>query len=411
MKHFAALQKLIRIVVVFVIVLVMYFTGRLSAQADDYANTFKMHGILTLGSSVGSIMTQPGINATFDYKLLKWFSFGFAATYSETNTSYMSFVTGHLQRTNIAGRTLFHIPTSRYLKPYAGVRLGASLWSGNGQIKAVDNIFVVKDGDLLPSVQVLCGLRWMRTQRLGLTAELGLGSPYMASVGVAYVLGKTPDTDRKTWIQSVRADTVPPYRKNVIKLKASTIFGSPGIAYERYLFGRFSFEVGGSATFYKNAFDIQSRNVTESVGNFKEYDSLSKGVRIHAALKRYFQRKQRPFPRGLYAAAQFGYVNQTILVGVEDLQPVPQPILFDYEKQLEMYYGGPIIGYQRPFAKKFTVDIYTGIRFGKTSLKTYRYIDSQVDEQSFQAAYGSHLLPLNSGINAFIFQINIGYMF
>lgn len=382
--------------------------GLLLISTSNFAQKVKGDGVLSVGAGSGFFMLKSSFNATYDYAFVNKFSIGLGATYTDFGHS----PEGNLSRTNIGVRSLFHFGEKPNWDIYTGLRLGASIWSGSGSysyhLGPVRDLFTIKGGSTIPTAQVLVGARYMVLDWIGINSELALGAPYLFSIGLSANIN---NTSKATAIikDAYQEEIMPLYKKNVIKINAATILGVPGISYERHLMNRFSVELGSSFKFY-NSF-VQLQNVYSTTNVFSENDSAQKGVNAYGMVKYYITAKRNPVPKGLYLGARYNYINQTTLVRLEDLAMVKNPVSFDYEKNTEQHAGGLVIGYQQPFAKHFTVDVFAGFQAGIINLNSVTYLNKDASEEKFVSYYGSHQNPLKPQFKSTVLKVSVGYMF
>jgi hypothetical protein len=369
----------------------------------------KGQSVLTLGVGAGIVATF-SYNGIYDYAFADKFSVGLGVN----NASLYS-----LYRTNIGARALYHFGKSTNWDMYTGIRLGASIWSGSGTHN-YDGLFSFSAGQVLPSVQVIGGVRYLAYDWLGLNCEAAIGSPYWLSVGLSCKLSNTKEgyAQLKDAYEAEaplgEGETVPHsllqpvQKKNIIKIALGTILIAPGMSYERYLTNRFALEVGGSVNFAGLA---QSNSVNSETGKFSEDDSTHIGVKAYGMVKYYITAKRNAIPKGWYVGATINYIQQTTRVHVMDLDSMPSPISFDYEKKQVQFSGGSVLGYKITFGKHFCMDAFAGARFGPTQLKSVKYYSADANEAKFISTFGGHLTPLSTPISPFAFRISFGYMF
>ncbi len=151
---------------------------------------------VTNGANTSSL---PTLNLTYDYGITESFSLGIAighnrlsvtenerAYYDPFGTLLVEQPTIHLSRTNIALRPMFHWGNNERLDWHAGLRLGYSIWSFSDDSK--DPFYTSVNGVSslgLPSFQILTGSRIYFTDNLGMTIDVGIGTPYFASIGLS----------------------------------------------------------------------------------------------------------------------------------------------------------------------------------------------------------------------------------
>ncbi len=99
------------------------------------------------------------------------------------------------------------------------------------------------------------------------------------------------------------------------------------------------------------------------------------------------------------------------MVQVRDLQPVKNPIVYDYEKQTEQHTCVLVVGYQKPFAKHFTLDVFGGIQVGTAKLKSVHYLNPSANETGFVSYFGEHQNPIHPEFSWYVLKASVGYMF
>ena len=366
--------------------------------------------VFTAGTSAGIGVTKAALNFAVDYTVMDKFSIGAGVTHTQLDRFSSGFpgnfnAIQNLSRTNIGGRALFHFVEKPNWDVYTGLRFGASIWSGSGSFDHF--IFTTRNGSVIPTLQGLFGLRYMFKNWIGFNAEIGVGAPYAVSAGITCNIWNTKSAVSE--IQELyKGDLAVAEKKNVVKINLGTIFGSPGLSYERYLQNRFAIEFG--ASYKPNVQSIQTQSYSSS-NTFSESDSIRYGLKAYGLLKYYITARRNPFPKGWYLGANYSYINQTQITRVEDNAAVKNPISFDYERKTEQHSGGLVIGYQQTFGKRISLDAFLGPQFGKATLRSFRYYDSQASEEKFQNYFGAHLLPQGAVFKPFIFKMSVGYRF
>lgn len=387
----------------------------LSAFLCVKAQKEKGQDVLTLSTSVG-LLHPISYNAMYDYSLGPIFSIGGAVNYARFNSHQ-----GNLYRTNIGIRGLFHLGHSVNRDPYLGFRAGVSIWDGSSNSKFSENgLFTFHAGDVLPSIQMIVGTRYLFADWLGLNTELALGSPYFFSIGLSCKLSNMEEGSkllRENYLAEAplaEGETVPHsllqpvQKKNILKVSLTSIVLAPGISYERYIANRFSVEVGGTLNM-AGAGGIQSGN--SETGVLSENDSTQSKIKAYGMLKYYTSAKRNAIPKGWYTGLSINYISKTTRVHVTDLDSVPSPISFDYEKNQTQIAGGLVVGYQHTFKKHFCLDAFAGFRIGPTHLNYMKYYSADASEEKFLAHFGSHLAQVNSSISPAVLRISFGYMF
>lgn len=385
-------------------------------------------GVLTLG--IGRGIAPISYNVMYDYGLSKHFSLGLAIN----NGKFRSIIPApvgllpapinysNLYRTNVGVRALFHVGNSTNWDPYLGFRGGVSIWSGEGKfvyhgLSVADTLFSAESEDIYPSVQAVLGVRYLFSDWLGVNAELALGSPYAYSVGINCKL-----TNTKAGAKSLKNDYLgyasigdstsqsflqPVEKKNILKVALQSIFLTPGLSYERHIANRFALEIGGSYNF--GAIFTVAENT--EVGVFSETDSISTKMQAYGMLKYYITARKNAIPKGWYIGLTGNYTSKTTSVQVIDLDSVPSPISFDYEKKQTKIAGGLVLGYQYTFKKHFCLDAFAGYCVGPTRLDYMKYYSADASEEKFISRFGSHLTQVNGALNSAIFRVSVGYVF
>lgn len=219
------------------IVFIFLFLSKSKAQNLDFKNTFTLHygaslfnifqGNIspiqndTLQFQRGAFSFVPTVGGTWDGAVKKWFSIGLAASYNNAKLSldsveYLKDNIGNIDikvtRTTVAARFLIHYGNKNRFDCYSGFRIGAGIWkpsitstiSPKTAESILNTVFTTEDkglefGDgileripnkitfVTPQIQFIAfGLRAFITENIGVNGELGLGSPYFASIGLNY---------------------------------------------------------------------------------------------------------------------------------------------------------------------------------------------------------------------------------
>jgi hypothetical protein len=143
----------------------------------------------------------PAISETVDLGLSNKFSLGIGAAYQSATASFSNYTnsvtnevenfTETVQRTSIGIRGLFHSGTNSKFDPYAGFRLGISMWSiGNNSNDPNFSGYDLKG--TLPCFQFLAGFRYYFSPIVGFHMEGGIGTPYLIEAGVSVKFGGLP---------------------------------------------------------------------------------------------------------------------------------------------------------------------------------------------------------------------------
>ena len=154
-----------------------------------------------VGDTNGYDLKQtPVLIADYDYNLSPKFSIGVAYSYQSFSTNYTNYYTTNsagasyyatyknkLTRMNFGIRPLFHFGNSDELDPYFGLRISYTQWSYNttNPDPLYDASGTIKLGSTV-HVQVLFGSRYYITDNIGVCAEVGIGTPYLAMVGLNF---------------------------------------------------------------------------------------------------------------------------------------------------------------------------------------------------------------------------------
>lgn len=143
--------------------------------------------------------TTPVFGLAIDYSLIDLFSIGLAGSFQHFENrvslnSFSAYTRHEVNRINLSVRSLFHIPNKEKVDLYGGLRLGATLWrdSESASFDANNNkLSGEKQGNyVLPSFQLLIGVKVYLIDNLALNAELAIGSPYFLAIGLAYTFSR-----------------------------------------------------------------------------------------------------------------------------------------------------------------------------------------------------------------------------
>lgn len=153
---------------------------------------------------------EPEVTAVYslniDHNFEENFSLGIAASYQHFRINYdnlewydqrdssykRSTFYEHISRTNIAFRSLFDIrfgETRTKFYPYLGARLGFSFWRHHHTSPDPDWEDLDLDRNWL-SYQIILGFKGYFTRNIGMHFELGLGTPYLWTMGLNFRFGK-----------------------------------------------------------------------------------------------------------------------------------------------------------------------------------------------------------------------------
>lgn len=194
--------------------LIFFFVFGLTTQ-DSYAQK-KAQSVITAGLGVGYLNMSvtlaganskelktsaiPTLNFMYDLGLLDNFSMGLAVGYNALHieeektvttypnpgtTTYVS--TGDYSRLNIAMRPLFHWGKREDLDWHAGVRIGYSIWDASFTTTDPFNEPDYEAQDLY-SIQALVGARAYFSEKVGMTIDVGVGTPYFVGIGMSVKL-------------------------------------------------------------------------------------------------------------------------------------------------------------------------------------------------------------------------------
>jgi len=148
----------------------------------------------------------------------KWnLSVGIAASYQEATMEWTPGAPGpdspdgyvfsdNVSRTNVALRVLYHPPLrSKHFDIYYGIRYGKSYWhdtpsdtntvvytTGNGKVSNT-SYFLQNQNMVVPSFQMLMGMRFYFADFFALHLEAGIGSPYLIEGGITFRLNFAKD--------------------------------------------------------------------------------------------------------------------------------------------------------------------------------------------------------------------------
>lgn len=198
----------------FVISVVFIFAGTdnvIAQKAEGQVVISAGIGYWMYGTPVGigfiqekNIYSEPVLNGMIDYGVADFFSIGLAVShqkmsiegvnyYLDTTISPVSLkedVTEELTRLNIGIRPLVHFIKHDDIGMYAGLRMSYSLWTydHDSEDPNWDDINLERTK---MNVQLLLGLRAYFSDIIGMYMEIGMGAPYVASVGLSFKLGNS----------------------------------------------------------------------------------------------------------------------------------------------------------------------------------------------------------------------------
>jgi hypothetical protein len=171
----------------------------------------------------GVFHKTPTFQIAYDRSITRWFSAGAALTYNRARYEYdgleyngrkLGIATLTVGRTTIGTRLCLHFFNNRNWDFYSGGRLGLGFWTGRLSLEAdedlkqelsgvvdenlrsvvprfirkrlIDNIGI-RSGFIAPQFQVIpIGVRAHLNNKIGIGAELALGSPYFICAGFQY---------------------------------------------------------------------------------------------------------------------------------------------------------------------------------------------------------------------------------
>ncbi len=145
-----------------------------------------------------SIRSTPAFQATYDFAINKRFSVGAAYSFQQMTDKLehisMNFIGDQISngermkvqynRSNIAVRGLIHFVNTPRLDMYIGGRVGGSVWKTT--TTNLDNNVQKTHRGVMPSVQGVLGMRYYILPNLGVSTELGFGSPHFFNYGLNY---------------------------------------------------------------------------------------------------------------------------------------------------------------------------------------------------------------------------------
>ena len=168
----------------------------ISASAAGFALNFIGNAIETIGTGTANISytSTPGIQATVDYGINKWFSLGVAGYYQSFNGTIPDYNDGittfdeakiSIQRYNVGLRPLFHYGNQPQLDMYSGLRLGYTGWEFASDELSEADLDAIRLSRAGFRVQLIAfGIRGYFNEWLGLGMEVALGSPHYLMGGV-----------------------------------------------------------------------------------------------------------------------------------------------------------------------------------------------------------------------------------
>ena len=192
----------------FIILIIMnlsYDSVRAQRQAGEQILTagvgLSIWNIL-MGAVSDSLSTSstPTFHATYDYGLTQTFSLGGGIGYNSfsfinPNYSYVNSsgvivyesISVKYSRINIGIRPLYHWGKKENFEWFTGLRMGYGFWTAKLETTDpfYDDDYFQKD---LYEIQLLFGSRAYFSEYLSVTFDVGLGSPYFASLGLSLKL-------------------------------------------------------------------------------------------------------------------------------------------------------------------------------------------------------------------------------
>lgn len=172
------------------------FSQNLQGESVIGINTgFSMAGaVLGLTGLIDDVETNttPAWQVSYDYAIHDHISIGGAAAWQRFHLQYSNYGEEQvdfgvsLSRFNAGGRVLFHYGSNDRIDLYSGLKVGISHWSVDVGAE-VEGYSPPKVSGVVPAFQLIAfGLRGYVTSQLGLNAEIALGAPHLASVGLTY---------------------------------------------------------------------------------------------------------------------------------------------------------------------------------------------------------------------------------
>ena len=192
---------------------ILILTGGIFSSQNIQAQRDKGEEVLSLGAGLSywnllmgfvgdSLITTstPTFDLTYDYGITHNFSIGAAVSYnsfsfinprySYVNSSgviiYES-ISVKYSLVNVAIRPLYHWGKKENFEWHTGLRMGYGFW--NAKLNTTDpyykDEFYRKD---VYQIQVLFGSRAYFSEYMAITFDVGLGSPYFASIGLSLKL-------------------------------------------------------------------------------------------------------------------------------------------------------------------------------------------------------------------------------
>jgi hypothetical protein len=146
----------------------------------------------------------PLLNFVVDYRLNRKLSIGIATSYQsesvvktwDNGSTYVG--TDFISRLNIGSRLIYHLDSPNdNIDRYIGLRIGTSHWIDNYNgpppppyYSIIYKPFLVHTRYTVPSIQAFYGIGFCIKHVVGFHFEIGIGSSYLAEVGLNLKFGK-----------------------------------------------------------------------------------------------------------------------------------------------------------------------------------------------------------------------------
>lgn len=173
-----------------------------NANADNYP--YPCDQALSYTNNMGGFVDvkikwniSVGVGASYQSAVMEW------APYSNgPGGNYVYVFSDKVTRTNLGVRILYHYPNySKHFDVYAGIRIGQSYWhdtpSDSNTVKknvtVYTNYFLESQNMVVPSFQMLTGLRFYFSDALAIHLEAAVGSPYVLEGGVTFRINLAKD--------------------------------------------------------------------------------------------------------------------------------------------------------------------------------------------------------------------------
>jgi hypothetical protein len=144
-------------------------------------------------------LNKPNLGSTIDFGISNKCSLGIASNYQNETVNWspsnqiISNYSDNITRFNVALRFLYHLNTeNKHFDPYIGIRSGISIWhdspsSNNFTGSSIIPItFIIHPNSIVPSFQVLYGMRFYLNHFIGIHIEVAVGSPYLIEGGLTF---------------------------------------------------------------------------------------------------------------------------------------------------------------------------------------------------------------------------------